>query len=109
MSDCDQVTEPVVPVDVVPTIDSSEPVATYPDWDRERTVVRTYLIGGTNTQVDPRKPIRWAPTIEAARAETVAERGRIYEETHLPGRSYFRVGLAPTSSATKVPREGNGQ
>ena len=89
--------------DAVPTIDQAEPSATYRDWDPERTIVRTYFIGGFNLQVDPWRPVRWAPTVDQARAEVLERHGRIYEENHLPGRSYFRVGLLPTSSSPAVP------
>lgn len=92
--------EPVIAEDNVPTNDQyadTPPPVTYRDWDPEATRVVTYFIGGDGSQFDPRKPIKWAATRELARAAVVDRHGRIYEENHLPGRSYFRVGLAPTS------------
>lgn len=94
--------EPLVVIaeDKVPTADAEKPDATYRDWDRERTIVRTYWVGGPEPAASLR-PIHWAPSRDDARADVRAKYGRILEENHLPGRSYFRVelrvGLTPTS------------
>lgn len=75
----------VIAEDVVPTVDSEQPVATYPDWNKEDTLILTYRIGNnyyTGKQAESR---------EAAKADAIAMYGRVLEENYVQGRAFFRV------------------
>lgn len=77
----------VMAVDVVPTVDSHEPGvnASYPDWDRNATVVKTYAIGNTYYKGIP------AESREDAKAHCELHYGRVLEANYVQGRAFFRV------------------
>lgn len=75
----------VMAQDVVPTVDEAEPVATYPDWRKEDTVVLTYRIGNDIY------PGKFAETREEAKADATLIHGRVLEENYVQGRAFFRV------------------
>lgn len=75
----------VMQVDVVPTVDAEAPVATYPDWKREDTIIVTYAIGNTYYKG------KFAETREAALADAQLVHGRVLEANYVQGRAFFRV------------------
>lgn len=75
----------VVQADVVPTVDSAEPVASYPDWKREDTQIITYAINNTVYKG------KFAETREAAKADCELVHGRVLEANYVQGRAFFRV------------------
>lgn len=75
----------VIAEDVVPTVDSAEPVATYKDWRPEDTRVVVYAVGNTYYPGIP------AESRDAALAHAKLVYGRVLEENYVPGRAFFRV------------------
>jgi hypothetical protein len=71
--------------DHVPSLDSAQPVGTYPDWSAADTEIVTYRVGN-----DVYPGIR-AESREAARSHCEANRGRILEANYVRGRAFFRV------------------
>lgn len=72
--------------DLVPTLDDLAPVATYPDWTRDKTRVISCRIASNLYLKD-----EWFPTRDIARNTIAARHGRILEAYYVPGRAFFRV------------------
>jgi hypothetical protein len=75
-----------VAVDVVPSMDAQQPVATYRVWRKEDTKVVSCRIANDLYLRDERFESRE----EAHRAISVRY-GRILEQNFVPGRAFFRV------------------
>lgn len=75
----------VMAEDAVPMVDDSAPVATYPDWLAEDTLILTYRIGNNYYQG------KQADSREAAKLDAIATYGRVLEENYVLGRAFFRV------------------
>lgn len=75
-------------LDLVPTGDQTEPVATYCDWNIYNTRVVCCAIGNSLYSGD-----RYETRDEAYKA-TAAKYGRIVEANYVPGRAFFRVKVA---------------
>lgn len=72
--------------DVIPSIDSAEPEATYLDWNRNTTRVVSGPIGSSYAYPGTRYESR-----EAAYAGVTQRFGRIFEANYIAGRYFFRV------------------
>jgi hypothetical protein len=85
VSEDDEPTE--VALDLVPTLDQGQPIATYPDWTHADTKVVVYYIGGS-----PRGSNGlWALTRDNAKRQAELTYGRVFEANYVPGRAFFRV------------------
>lgn len=72
--------------DVVPTLDSKEPAASYKDWDPAATRIIACRIANDLYLRDERFESR-----DEARAAIQLRHGRILEANYVPGRAFFRV------------------
>lgn len=75
----------VIQVDAVPTVDQEVPVASYPDWTKADTVIKTYAVGNSIYKGIP------AATREAALAHCQQNFGQVLEANYVQGRAFFRV------------------
>ncbi len=73
-----------VEVDVVPDINSNEPVSNYRDWDRNNTRVITYATKAGLKRIGVR-------SVAAAKRPCQQNYGEILEENYVPGRAFLRV------------------
>jgi hypothetical protein len=74
-----------VAVDLVPTADQTDPVATYADWRKEDTRIVVCRIA---TDAYPGERFE---TRDEAVAAIRARHGRILEANYVPGRAFLRV------------------
>lgn len=81
----DDIPEPELAVDAVPSLDQPAPVATYQDWAPEDTRVVMYAVGNNYY------PGKFAETRDAARIDCELVHGRILEANYIRGRAFFRV------------------
>ncbi len=72
-------------LDLVPSLDSDSPVATYKTWRAEDTRVITYSIG------DLGYPGRPAVSRDQALADCKLVFGKVLEANYVPGRAFLRV------------------
>lgn len=81
----DDLPQPELASDVVPTVDGVNGEPTYRDWRPEDTRIVTYAVGNTVY------PGKYAETREAAKADCEVLHGRILEANYVQGRAFFRV------------------
>ncbi len=72
-------------LDLIPTLDSDSPVATYQTWRPEDTKVITYSIGDAGYKGRP------AESRDQALADCKLVFGKVLEANYVPGRAFLRV------------------